>query len=253
MANELDGRIALVTGASRGLGRDIAARLAAAGAAVALVDRKARWSEDFAREIESTGGRAVALGCDVSDREALHAAFDAAVEALGGLDVVVNNAMWTRYAPVEQIEKESLDRMLGVGIAGIVWGTQAAARYMRPRGGGAIVNIASVSARMGLPNAMVYCGIKAAVEGMTRSAAIELAPAGIRVNAVAPSTIATEGVRAMLDEAAFAARVASTPLGRLGETTDIAEAVLFFADSARSGFVTGQSLLVDGGISIALR
>lgn len=153
MANELDGRIALVTGASRGLGRDIAARLAAAGAAVALVDRKARWSEDFAQEIESAGGRAIALGCDVSDREALHAAFDAAVEALGGLDVVVNNAMWTRYAPVEEIEKESLDRMLGVGIAGIVWGTQAAARYMRPRGGGAIVNIASVSARMGLPEA----------------------------------------------------------------------------------------------------
>ena len=106
---------------------------------------------------------------------------------------------------------------------------------------------------MGLPNAMVYCGIKATVEGMTRSSAIELAPSAIRVNAVAPSTVATEGVRAMLDDATFAARVASTPLGRLGETSDIAEAVLFFADSTRAGFVTGQSLLVDGGISIALR
>lgn len=253
MTKSLAGRIALVTGASRGLGREIAMRLAGAGASVALLDRKAHWADDLAAEIEAGGSKAIALGCDVSDRAALTEAFESAASALGGIDIVVNNAMWTKYSPIEDIDAESLDRMLGVGIAGIIWGTQAAAKHMRARGGGSIINIASVSARLGLPNAMVYCGIKAAVEGMTRSSAIELALSGIRVNAVAPSTVATEGVRAMLDDATFEARVASTPLGRLGETSDIAEAVLFFADSARSGFVTGQSLLVDGGISIALR
>ncbi|PQM29335.1 oxidoreductase [Sphingopyxis lindanitolerans] len=253
MTKSLEGRVALITGASRGLGREIAQRLAQDGASVALLDRKAHWAEDLVAEIESTGGKAVALGSDVSDRKALTAAFESAVSALGRLDIVVNNAMWTKYAAIEDIDEESLDRMLGVGVAGIIWGTQAAAAAMRQQGGGSIVNIASVSARLGLPQAMVYCGIKAAVEGMTRSAAIELAPAGIRVNAVAPSTVATEGVRAMLDEATFEARVASTPLGRLGATSDIAEAVLFFADPMRSGFVTGQSLLVDGGISVALR
>jgi len=254
MTKSLEGHVALVTGASRGLGRDIALKLAANGAAVALLDRKAHWAEDLVQQIEADGGKAVALGCDVSDRDALHDAFDSAATDLGGIDIVVNNAMWTKYSPIDGIDPDSLDKMLGVGIAGIIWGTQAAAKHMRTRGGGgSIVNIASVSAHMGLPNAMVYCGIKAAVEGMTRSSAIELAPESIRVNAVAPSTVATEGVRAMLDDATFAARVASTPLGRLGETSDIAEAVLFFADSTRSGFVTGQSLLVDGGISIALR
>jgi 3-oxoacyl-[acyl-carrier protein] reductase len=252
MGEELRGRVALVTGASRGLGRDIARRFAAAGAAVALLDRKAHWAAELVEEIEQGGGRALALGCDVSDREGLHAAFAEAGAALGPLDVVVNNAMWTRYAPIPEIDQETVDKMLGVGVAAIVWGTQAAAAQMQGRGG-AIVNIASVSAKLGLPNAMVYCGVKAAVEGMTRSSAIELAPQGIRVNAVAPSTVATEGVRAMLDDATFEARVASTPLGRLGETSDIAEAVLFLADGARSGFVTGQSLMVDGGISIALR
>lgn len=253
MTKSLDGRVALITGASRGLGRDIALRFAAAGAAVALLDRKAHWADDLVTQIETAGGKAIALGCDVSDRAALTAAVESAAAALGGIDIVVNNAMWTKYAAIEDIDEESLDRMLGVGIAGIIWGTQAASAAMRARGGGSIINIASVSAHLGLPNAMVYCGVKAAVEGMTRSSAIELAPEGIRVNAVAPSTVATEGVRAMLDEATFAARVASTPLGRLGETSDIAEAVLFFADPARSGFITGQSLLVDGGISIALR
>lgn len=252
MGEELRGRVALVTGASRGLGRDIACRLGKAGAAVALLDRKAHWAAEIVEEIERDGGRALALGCDVADREALHAAFAEAATGLGPIDIVVNNAMWTRYAPIPDIDQDTVNRMVGVGIAAIVWGTQAAAAAMQGRGG-AIVNIASVSAKLGMPNAMVYCGVKAAVEGMTRSSAIELAPQGIRVNAVAPSTVATEGVRAMLDEATFAARVASTPLGRLGETADIAEAVLFLADGARSGFVTGQSLMVDGGISIALR
>lgn len=248
----MPGRVALVTGASRGLGREIALRFAAEATAVALLDRKAQWAADAVQEITDAGGRAIALGCDVSDRDALHAAFAEAAAALGPLDIVVNNAMWTRYSPIAEIDQETVDRMLGVGVAAIVWGTQAAAAQMQGRGG-AIVNIASVSAKLGLPNAMVYCGVKAAVEGMTRASAIELAPQGIRVNAVAPSTVATEGVRAMLDDATFEARVASTPLGRLGETADIAQAVLFLADDARSGFIIGQSLLVDGGISIALR
>ena len=116
---------------------------------MALLDRKAHWADDLVQEIEAAGGKAMALGCDVSDRAALAEAFESAAAALGGIDIVVNNAMWTKYAAIEDIDEDSLDRMLGVGIAGIIWGTQAAAAAMRARGGGSIINIASVSAHLG--------------------------------------------------------------------------------------------------------
>ena len=126
----------------------------------------------------------------------------------------------------------------------------AAVSVMEARGGGSIINIGSMAGRLGSANALLYSAVKAAVDGMTRSASVELGPKRIRVNSVAPSTIATEAVRAMLDETTFAARVASTPLGRIGEVDDIAQAALWLA-SPRSGFVTGQSIAVDGGLGHA--
>ena len=250
MPHTLTDRVAIVTGASRGLGKAMAQAFAAEGAIVAVLDLKAHWAQATADEIVASGGRALAFACDVSDRAAVQAVFATIAEAHGRIDVLVNNAIWNRYEPIAAIEPATVDRMIGVGFTAIVWALQAVAPIMRAGGGGSIVNIASVSAQLGIPNALLYCGIKAGVTGLTRAAAVELGPDRIRVNAVAPSTVATEGVMAMLDDTAFAARVARTPLRRLGETGDIAAATLFLASDA-SSFVTGQVLAVDGGLANA--
>ena len=249
MAGLLAGRTALVTGASRGLGRGIAELYAAEGAAVCLVDLKEQWALAVVDDIVARGGRGLAVGADVSDRAAVQCAIARTVDELGQLDIVVNNAMWNRYEPLAAIEPETVDRMLGVGFCGIVWTMQAAAAAMAKRGG-SIINIASVSGEMGIANALIYCGVKAAVGGLTRSASVELGPMHIRVNAIAPSTIATEGVRAMLSDDAINDRMARTPLNRLGRIDDIAQAALWLA-SDHSSFVTGQTIKVDGGLAHA--
>ncbi|ACL95350.1 SDR family NAD(P)-dependent oxidoreductase [Caulobacter vibrioides] len=251
MAGRLEGRVAAVTGASRGLGRATAALLAAEGAMVALLDLKAHWAQAAADEIIAAGGKAVGLGCDVSDREALTATLGAVNDAHGRFDVLVNNAMWNVYEPLAAIRPESLDRMVSVGFSGVIWGMQAAAPLMAASGGGSIVNIASVSAQLGIPNGIAYCGVKAGVAGMTRAAAAELGAMNIRVNAVAPSTVDTEGVRRVVSEERIAMRIGQTPLGRLGTTEDIAKAVRYLACDD-SDFVTGQMLTVDGGLATAL-
>lgn len=244
------GRVAIVTGASRGLGAEIARRLAAEGAAVAAIDLKEEWAQATVEAIRAAGGRAIAVGADVSSRDAMHRAVARSSDELGPADILVNNAMWNRYAPIAAIDEADAGRMFGVGLGGIVWGIQAVAPAMAGRGG-SIVNIASVAAKVGMANALLYCGVKAGVEGLTRAASVELGSAGIRVNAVAPSTVATEGVRAMLDADRLDQRARQTPLGRLGEPGDIADAVLFLA-SERAAFVTGQTIYVDGGIGHAL-
>ncbi len=249
MAAELTGRVAIVTGASRGLGRAIAALFAAEGARVALLDLKEPWAAAAAEEIKGQGGEAIGLGCDVGDREAVHAAVGATRDAFGQLDILVNNAMWNRYEPIDAITPETFERMTRVGMGGIVWGIQAAAPAMRERGG-SIINIGSMAGRLGSPNALIYAGVKAGVDGLTRSASIELGRHNIRVNAIAPSTVATEGVLAMLSDEMMARRLERSPMGRLGETGDIAQTALWLA-SDRSGFVNGQSIAVDGGIGHA--
>lgn len=246
---ELVGRVALVTGASRGLGRAIAELFAAEGASVALVDLKPRWAQDAADAIDAGGGRAIGLGADVADRDAVHAAVAATVALFGRLDILVNNAMWNRYEPIADITPDTFAKMVGVGLGGIVWGIQAAAPHLRAEGG-SIINIGSMAGRLGSPNALLYAGVKAGVDGLTRAASIELGRDRIRVNAIAPSTVATEGVLAMLGPEKMKDRVARSPVGRLGEASDITQTALWLA-SDRSGFVTGQSIAVDGGIGHA--
>ncbi|MEH3159226.1 MAG: SDR family oxidoreductase [Sphingomonas taxi] len=249
MAGELADRVAIVTGASRGLGRAIAELFVAEGARVAVLDLKQPWAAAVAEEINAGGGSAIGIGCDVADRDAVHAAVAETLAAFGRLDVLVNNAMWNRYEPIAAIEPDTFDRMTRIGMGGIVWGIQAAAPAMREHGG-SIVNIGSMAGRLGSPNALVYAGVKAGVDGLTRAASIELGKDRIRVNAIAPSTIATEGVLAMLSPEAMAGRLARSPLGRLGETRDIADTALWLA-SDRSSFITGQSIAVDGGLGHA--
>lgn len=250
MSQPLADRVAVVTGGSRGLGKAIAGRFAEAGAKVAVLDLKQHWAQATVDEIVSKGGRGLALACDVADCAAVHAAIDEIDSTCGRLDILVNNAMWNRYEPIHAVLPATAERMIGVGFSAVVWTIQAAAPTMRRGGGGSILNIASVSAQLGIPNALLYCGIKAGVTGLTRSAAVELGPDRIRVNAISPSTVATEGVKEMLSQEAFEDRVARTPLRRLGETDDIASAALFLASDA-SSFITGQVLTVDGGLANA--
>lgn len=249
MAGELAGRVAIVTGASRGLGRAIAELFVAEGARVAILDLKQPWAGAVADEINAAGGEAIGIGCDVADRAAVHAAVAETLAAFGQLDVLVNNAMWNKYEPIPDITPETFDRMTRIGMGGIVWGIQAAAPAMQAKGG-AIVNIGSMAGRLGSPNALIYAGVKAGVDGLTRAASIELGRHNIRVNAIAPSTIATEGVLAMLSPEMMANRLGRSPLGRLGQTSDIAETALWLA-SARASFINGQSIAVDGGLGHA--
>ncbi len=244
----LAGRVALVTGAGNGIGRATALHLAAMGATVGVNDLKPEFVDKVVAEIIAAGGKALAVTRNISTRDGMRAAVLGVAEQAGRLDVLVNNAAWVRYQAVPDIAPETMDRMLDVGFKAVIWGIQAATEAMDPERGGCIINIASVAAVTGLQNGLVYCGIKAGVTGITRAAAAELGPRGIRVNAVAPSAIPTEGTMRNRNDERDARRVARTPLGRLGEVRDIARAVGFLA-SDQAGFVTGQVMLVDGGIT----
>ena len=239
----LDGKRALVTGASRGLGRAIATALAERGARVAvseLPDRLAE-AETTAREM---GGAAVAM--DVRDVGGTRAAVDRAAELLGGLDVLVNNAGVNIPLKAVDVTEDAWDAVLDTDLKGVFFTSQAAERHMR-QGGGRIVNIASQNGVIAYPRRAAYCSAKAGVVNLTRLLAIEWAPFGIRVNAVAPTFIETELTALTLSDPEMRADVlARIPLGHLGTPDDVAAAVVFLAsDDAR--MITGHTLLVDGG------
>jgi len=248
MTQRLQGRIALVTGGARGIGRGIVERMVAEGAAVGVLDLKLELAEEAAASIRASGGRAMAFGGDVAKRETVFDAAQALKDAFGTLDILVSNAMWVRYGPIEEITPEVLQRMVGTGFASVVWGIQAAALHMGE--GGSVVNIASAAAFLGLPQGMLYCGVKAGVLGLVRSAAVDLGPRGIRVNAVAPGSVPTEGVKINVDPEKAKLRLAKTPLGRLGTVEDIAAAACFLA-SSESSWITGECIKVEGGVTTA--
>ncbi len=214
------------------------------------VDRESLLRAPFRQSLRRAVDRPIVDQDNLHGRvSGIHAAVAETLSAFGRLDVLVNNAMWNRYEPIADVTQETFDRMTRIGLGGIVWGIQAAAPAMREHGG-SIVNIGSMAGRLGSPNALIYAGVKAGVDGLTRSASIELGKHRIRVNAIAPSTIATEGVLAMLSPEAMASRLERSPVGRLGETRDIAETALWLA-SDRSSFINGQSIAVDGGLGHA--
>lgn len=244
--------VALVTGAGRGIGQAIARRLAHAGYRVVVSDRTGRMADETAAEIRrDTGNSCVACELDVTDRDAVQRVVDEILTSWERIDLVVNNAMWIRYAPLHDVTELDVDRMLAVGVKGPLWMMEAVAGRMAEQGGGSIVNIASLAAYLGTANAAVYSAVKGAVVSLTQQLAFELGPRNIRVNAIAPGTIETPGALAAMSEQARAHRVERAPLGRLGKPSDIAEAVLYLGGPA-ANFVTGQVLRMDGGISVAM-
>ena len=239
-------RVAVVTGAARGIGAAIAQRLTTDGYHVVALDRDEAGAVATAAGATSSGGSAEGGGLDVTDRVAVATAFGELADRLGCIDAVVNNAMWISYRPLEEFDEDIVDGMLAIGVKAALWTMQAALPVMRKQGSGAIVNLTSPAAVRGVPGAAVYSAVKGAVTALTIQSAAELAPSGIRVNAVMPGAVPTPGATSVVDEAGYQRRLARIPLGRLGTAEDIAKGVSFLL-SPDADYVTGHVLTVDGG------
>jgi len=249
MSKKLEGQVAVVTGASKGIGAAIAEHLAAAGAAVVVNYASSRaGAEAVVQRIQQTGGKAVAVQADVSKLEDVRRLFAETNKAFGKLHILVNNAGIYEFAPLEAVNAEHFHKQFDLNVLGLLLTTQEAVKHFGPSGG-SIVNISSVVATLARPNTSVYSGTKAAVNAITRSLAQELGPRKIRVNAVNPGLIETEGLHAAgISGSDFQRQVeAQTPLGRIGRPQDIAPAVVFLA-SADSAWTTGETLYISGGL-----
>jgi NAD(P)-dependent dehydrogenase (short-subunit alcohol dehydrogenase family) len=250
MAGRLQGRVALVTGGGRGIGKAIAQAYAREGALVGVLDLKPDVADAAVDAINAAGGKAVALVGNVARREDVFSAVARLRAAFGPVTVLVNNAMWNRYGPLQDQTEDMIGRMIDVGFKGVIWGYQAVLDDMTGAGGGAIVNIASPSAVLAMANGIMYSAVKAAVAASTRSAAAEFGPRKIRVNAIAPGPTPTDGANLVVTEDAWERRRARVPIGRLGTPEDVANAAVFLASNEAS-FITGDMLFVDGGITYA--
>jgi NAD(P)-dependent dehydrogenase (short-subunit alcohol dehydrogenase family) len=245
---DLDGQTALVTGASRGLGRAISLALANAGADVALGVREPATAADLVAQIEQMGRRAIAVRMDVRDLDQIRIAVDEVVDVFGRLDILINNAGLGPANPAEDVNEADFDLTIDVNVKGVFFASQAAGRVMIRQGRGRIVSLSSQAGIVALPTESVYCMSKAAVSHMTRCLAVEWGKHGITVNAVAPTFIRTAGTETDLADPAFHADVVERIAGlhRIGEPMDVAGSVVFLASPAAS-LVTGVTLLVDGG------
>ena len=245
-----DYRVAIVTGAGRGIGAAVARRLAADGLHVVVADIDQFGAVAVAQQIDELGGSAEPVVLDVSHRAAVTERVDEVVERHGRLDVVVNNAMWIRYGELTDMDEDVIDRMVGVGLKGVIWMTQAAVPTMRSAGSGCIVNVSSPAAVRATHGASIYAAVKGAVSSLTWQMSSELGRHGIRVNAVVPGAVPTEGAQQLVDEEGYELRRERTPLGRLGRPEDIAGAVAFLV-SDHASFVNGHLLTVDGGLIVS--
>jgi 3-oxoacyl-[acyl-carrier protein] reductase len=245
-----DGRVVLVTGASRGIGRTLALGLAGAGFYIVLndIERQREELEAVRAEIEGIGRRAFVTLADVSRKNEVVSMVQSAIAQAGHVDAVVNNAGILISNSIENLEESQWDAVLDVNAKGVFLVVQALLPHMRERGYGRIVNIASIGGKQGAPNQAHYSASKAAVMGFTRVLAQEAGPDGITANCICPGIVVTDMGRTNLgDEASVARWVSMTALRRLSHPEDIVGAAVFFASDA-SAFVTGQSLNVDGGI-----
>jgi 3-oxoacyl-[acyl-carrier protein] reductase len=244
---DLSGRTAIVTGASRGIGKAIALRLAAVGAKVACVARNAEKLNETADAITAAGGTAEVHPCDVVDSSAVSKLVEGLAEKWGGIDIVVNNAGITKDGLIPRMSDEDWDAVIATNLRSVFLFTRAAALVMMRKRSGRIINIASVSGLMGNPGQSNYSASKAGVIGLTRTVAQELASRKVTVNAICPGFIASEMTAAMgatLDEF-VKTRI---PAKRLGEADEVADAVLFLASDS-AAYITGEVITIDGGLT----
>lgn len=245
----LDGEVAVVTGAGAGIGRAVMSMLAAAGASVVAADISFAAARTAAAEVAKAGGKAEPAAVDIGDAEGARTLVRTAMEAFGRIDILVNNAgIYPPGGRLPDLDWGVFERTLAINLAGPLRCMAEAARHMRP--GGRIINISSIeSLRPSGPGIAPYSATKAALNALTRQGAVDLSPLGLRVNAVLPGLIQTEGTSAT-PPAFFEAVAGRTPSGRIGQPADIASAVLFLA-SAASSYVNGHCLVVDGGLTVA--
>jgi NAD(P)-dependent dehydrogenase (short-subunit alcohol dehydrogenase family) len=250
MTQDFAGKVALVTGGGNGIGAATCRAFAAEAARVVVVDRDTAAAQAVAAEIKGHNGTATAHAVDVADRAAFTALAAGVARAEGGIDILVNGAGTTVRRMIPEMSAEDWDRVIAVNLTGAFNGIQAVLPHMRARGGGAIVNIASIAGqRISFGGTANYTASKAGLLGLTRHAAYELAPDGIRVNAVCPGPTATGFGGAIPSEEAKATRARKIPLGRMCEPEDIADPILFLASHA-ARMITGVALTVDGGVLV---
>lgn len=248
MSQKLAGKVAVVTGASKGIGAAIAEHLAAEGAAVVVNYSSSKAGADkVVANIVGKGGKAVAVGANLSIEADIAKLFAETKKVYDRVDVLVNNAGIYEFAPVGEITAENFHKQFNLNVLGLLLVTQEAVKHMGPAGG-SIINISSVVAQVGVPYAAVYSGTKGAVDAITRALAKELGPRQIRVNAINPGMVETEGFHsAGIGESDLRTQIeAATPLGRIGKPADIAPAAVYLA-SSDSGWLTGETLLISGG------
>jgi 3-oxoacyl-[acyl-carrier protein] reductase len=249
MSNKLSGQVALVTGASKGIGAAIARHLAAEGASVVVNYSSSKAGADkVVAEIARQGGKAVAVQANLSQAADVEKLFAETKKVYGKLDILVNNAGIYQFAPIEQVTPELFHEQFNLNVLGLLLASKEAVKLFGDKGGN-IINISSVVATLAPPSTSVYSATKAAVNAITRSLAQELGPRKIRVNAVNPGMVETEGTHsAGITESDFRKQIeAQTPLGRIGKVDDIAPAVVYLA-SSDSAWVTGETLYISGGM-----
>ena len=245
---KLAGKVAVVTGASKGIGAGIAKALAAEGAAVVVNYASSKAGADsVVASIRAAGGKAVAVRGDVSKAAEAKGIIDAAIESYGKLDILVNNSGIYEFAPISDVTEESFHRQFNVNVLGLILTTQAAAKHLGE--GASIINVGSAVSRITPPNSAVYTGTKAAIDGITGVLARELGPKRIRVNSLNPGMVETEGTRSagFIGSDFEKNTAAQASLGRTGQPGDIASVAVFLA-SADSGWMTGEQLIASGGL-----
>lgn len=243
----LKDKVAVITGASSGIGRGIAKRFAQEGANVVIADIQLDAAEKIVDEIEEIDQKALALKIDVSNPEDVDEMVSKTIEEFGKIDILVDNAGVFVQKPITEMEEEDWDKVLNVNLRGAFLCTRRTVREMIRNGGGKIVNIASVAGEVGFENSSAYCASKGGIITLTKELALELAPKGINVNAIGPRVIETPMTKSLLKDEKFKNQVLGmTPIGRLGKPKDIAAAAVYLA-SDEADFVSGEILFVDGG------
>ncbi|HWV99411.1 MAG TPA: glucose 1-dehydrogenase [Candidatus Acidoferrum sp.] len=247
-SKKLTGKVAVVTGASKGIGAAIAKELAAEGAAVVVNYSSSKAEgEKVVTEITAAGGKALAVQANMSRQPEIERLFAKSKEAFGRLDILVNNAGLYEFLPLEKVTEEHFHKHFNLNVLGLLFASQGAVKQFDATGG-SIINISSVVSTLAIPQSAVYSGTKGAVDAITRSLASELGPRGIRVNAIRPGMVETEGTRsAGIAESDMRRQVeAQTPLGRIGRPQDIAGTAVFLA-SDDSSWITGETFVISGG------